>query len=802
MCGPEQQGANYGKRVTDMAKKQIDTVQPDADRLTRRRTVILMFLCGLVAFIVLIAQLAKIMIGEHDRYESAAVENQVRSTTVTASRGTIYDTNGIILAQSATVETIYVSPHELAEYGEDKVAVTKMLSEVLDVDYDTIMRKWDDTDSWYSTVRLKVEQDLADQVRAYINGGFKDDPNYHDNSPDQKVTERGYLCSVHLLEDSKRYYPYSSLGSQIIGFVGTENKGLEGLEAMYNEALSGVNGRIVRAATAQGTDMLFTGYEDYADASDGDSLVLTLNTTVQYYLKKNIEQAIADNEILNGGIGIVMEVKTGRILGMISVPDYDLNNFSTLDPYYQEKLDAQWQNGEGSMTAEEYNEKYLELLQLQWRNRAITDTYEPGSTFKIITLASALEEGVVTPEDHFYCGGSTMILGRTDPLHCWKHAGHGDQTLAQSAQNSCNVAFANIGLKLGAKRFYDYMEAFGFFEKTGIDLYGESSSIWWSEDVFEDPNNHSQLASASFGQTFNITPIQLITAISATMNGGYLMKPYVVQQVLAADGTVKASVSPTVVRQVISEETSAKVRSIIESVVSSPTGTGKNASVAGYSVGGKTGTSEKVGQQSDEYMVSFIGVAPMEDPQVAVLVILDSPDPRSGIYISGGGMVAPCVGNILADILPYLGIEESTGSAAANVSVPNVRSEALADAKAQMEAQGFKVRVEGTGDTVTDQAPVGNMKIAAGSTVILYAGGEKPKDAVFVPDMTGKSFTAAKQYLEAFGLFVKTAGVMPTDSNTIVVQRQSVSPGEQVNYGTIIEIGLIDNDESLMETIG
>ena len=785
-----------------MAKKYSNTEQPELDRLMRRRTMELMILCGIVAFVVLIVQLGRIMIGKHDQYESAAVENQVRSTTVTAKRGTIYDANGVILAQSATVETIYISPHELIEYQEDKEAITTMLSDLLDVDYDSILKKWDDTESWYSTIRIKVEKELADKVRAYVNGGFKEDPNYIDISEGQTVTKRGYLCSVHLVEDSKRYYPYSSLCSQIIGFVGTENYGLEGLEAMYNGDLSGQNGRIVRAATAWGTDMLFTGYEDYVDASDGMNLAITLDTGVEYYLRKHIEQAIADNEVINGGFGIVMEVKTGRILGMTNVPDYDLNNFNTLNSEYQAKLDAEWQNGEGEMTVEEYNARYLELLQMQWRNRTISDTYEPGSTFKIITLASALEEGVVTPEDHFTCTGSMQVRGREMPLHCWKHAGHGDQTLAQAAQNSCNTAFANIGLKLGAKRFYDYMEAFGFFEKTGIDLYGESSSIWWSRDVFEDPNNHSQLASASFGQTFNITPIQLITAISAAVNGGYLMKPYVVEKMMDADGTVLASVSPTVVRQVISEETSRTVCDIIESVVSSPTGTGKNASVAGYSVGGKTGTSEKVGQASDEYMVSFIGVAPMEDPEIAVLVVLDSPDPNSGIYISGGGMVAPYVGNILADVLPYLGIEESTGSVAANVMVPNVRGISLDEATEQMEARGLKVRVVGGGETITDQAPAGNMKIAADSTVVLYAGAEKDRENVYVPDMVGKSYTAAKQYFEAYGLFVKTAGVAPSDSSTIVVQRQSVTPGERVSFGTVIEIGLIDNDKTIMETIG
>ncbi len=781
-----------------MAYRKQTGQENEPNQMTTRRTVILMLLCGIVAFIVLIAQLGRIMIGQHDEYESAAVEDQVRSTTVNASRGTIYDTKMLILAQSATVETVYISPFEMVRYGEDKEAIAAALSRILDVDYDSIMRKWEDTASWYKTVRVKVEKDLADQVRAYVNGGFLEDPNYRNK--DTESAKRGYLCSVHLIEDTKRYYPYSSLGSQLIGFVGADNYGLDGIEAMYNSTLEGVNGRIVRTAAANGTDMLFTGYEEYHDAEDGNSIVLTLDATVQFYLRKNIEQAVADNEIKNGGMGIVMDVKTGAILGMVSVPDYDLNNYSLLSDYYQAKLDAEWDPV--TMTEQDYNDRYLELLQLQWRNRAITDTYEPGSTFKIITLAACLEDGAVTRDDHFNCGGAMQVLGRTDPLHCWRRSGHGDQTLAQSAQNSCNVAFATMGMRLGAKRFYDYMEAFGLFDRTGIDLYGESSSIWWSHQVFEDPRNHSQLASASFGQTFNITPIQLITAISATMNGGYLMKPYIVRQILDEDGTVVANVNPTVVRQVISEETSKTVREIIETVVSSPTGTGKNASVAGYRVGGKTGTSEKVGQASDDYMVSFIGIAPMDDPQVAVLVILDSPDRTSGLNISGGSMVAPTVGNILADILPYLGVEEAGGSASFNVVVPNVRSATVADAKAQLQSLGFAVQVRGDGDIVTDQAPVGNLKIVEGSTVILYAGEEKPTELVTVPDMTGKSFRAAKQYFEAFGLFIKSAGVMPSDSKTIEVQRQSISPGETVNFGTVVEIGLIDTNPDLLETHG
>ena len=405
-----------------MAYRKQTGQENEPNQMTTRRTVILMLLCGIVAFIVLIAQLGHIMIGQHDEYESAAVEDQVRSTTVNASRGTIYDTKMLILAQSATVETVYISPFEMVRYGEDKEAIAAALSRILDVDYDSIMRKWEDTASWYKTVRVKVEKDLADQVRAYVNGGFLEDPNYRNK--DTESAKRGYLCSVHLIEDTKRYYPYSSLGSQLIGFVGADNYGLDGIEAMYNSTLEGVNGRIVRTAAANGTDMLFTGYEEYHDAEDGNSIVLTLDATVQFYLRKNIEQAVADNEIKNGGMGIVMDVKTGAILGMVSVPDYDLNNYSLLSDYYQAKLDAEWDPV--TMTEQDYNDRYLELLQLQWRNRAITDTYEPGSTFKIITLAACLEDGAVTRDDHFNCGGAMQVLGRTDPLHCWRRSGHGD----------------------------------------------------------------------------------------------------------------------------------------------------------------------------------------------------------------------------------------------------------------------------------------------------------------------------------------------------------------------------------------
>ncbi len=739
------------------------------------RTLILMVVCGVFSFVVLGCRLYIIQIRDHAIYQSGAIEQQVRETTINASRGTIYDRNMNVLAQSATVETVYISPAEMIQYEEDKSMIASGLSEILGVEYDEIMKKWEDTESWYKTVAVKIEQELAYEVRAFKNE--------HD------------LKSVHIVEDTKRYYPYSNLASQIIGFVGTENTGLEGLEAKYNSELQGVNGRIVRATTATGTDMLYTQYEDYYDATDGNSLVLTLDSTIQYFLEKNLEQAIADYDIKNGGIAIAMEVDTGAILGMATSPGYDLNNYLEIsDPEVKSQLEK--------LTESEYEDAISEALAEQWRNRAITDTYEPGSTFKIITLATALDSGAVDGTEDFYCGSSIDVLGRDDPVHCWDSDGHGSQTLTQATQHSCNVAFVRIAERIGAERFWDYLEAFGFFDITGIDMNGESGAIWWSQEVFEDPLNQSQLAAASFGQTFNITPLQMITAVSTVANGGNLMQPYVVQQILNQDGSVKEDIEPTVVRQVISEDTSKQVCEILEQVVSGEEGTGKNAYVAGYRIAGKTGTSEKVGQNSDDYMVSFVGFAPADDPQIAVLVILDSPSSESGIYISGGVMAAPVVGNIFADALPYLGVDTVyTDEEQQNIdiSVPNVKSLTSSEAIAELEESGFSVRTVGTGETVTDQLPMANVRVAVGTEVIIYLGESKPNDTVVVPELTGLTYTDAREELESCGLFVAYSGVMPS-SSTIVVSRQSVNAGNEVARGTVIEVTLVDSDTSIMET--
>ena len=605
------------------------------NRMMLRRTLCLMLLCGVAAFVIIGIRLFKLQITDHELYESRAIDQQLRSTTITAHRGTIYDRNGEILAMSATADSVYISPVEIASYGEDAQLIADGLAKVLDLDSDAILQKALDRSSWYKTVAVKIDEETAQLVRK-----FKNDNN---------------LNGVKIETDTKRVYPGGTLASHVIGFVGTENSGLSGIESYYNSALTGTNGKVVRVKNSAGTDMLFLNYEDYRDAVSGNDHVLTIDAGLQYYLEKHLKQAIADYDIQNGAGGIIMDVNTGEILAMASLDDFDLNNFQAVDDETMSHILAE---PDSALRQQMIND----ARQKQWRNRALSDTYEPGSTFKIITLAMALEEGKVTKNDSFYCGGSIAVTGRTSPAKCWKAGGHGSQNLIQCLQHSCNVAFVNIGLRVGAESFYKYAHDFGFFDKTGLDLYGESGSIWWPESVFFNKDNLSQLAAASFGQTFNITPLQLIAAVSACVNGGELMQPYLLKEVRSPDGETVSVTQPKAVRRVISEETSAIVCEALEQVVMDKTeGTGKGASVSGYRIGGKTGTSEKVAQNltagEKEYIVSFLGVAPMDDPHIAVLIFLDTPSNETGIYISGGQMAAPTVGKILADALPYLGYD-------------------------------------------------------------------------------------------------------------------------------------------------
>ena len=704
-----------------------------------RRTLVLLIVCGIAAFLVLIGKLFDLQILHHKQYETAAIDQQVRETALDTGRGSIYDRNMNILAMSASADTIYISPAEIKMYNEDPVMIAQNLSRILGVDYGKIMEMTQDTKSWYKTVARKVEQDVSDAVRE-----FKNEYN---------------LKGVKIEADSKRYYPYGSLACHVVGFVGYENSGLAGLELSMNSVLTGSAGRVVRAKNAYGTDMLYTKFEDYVDAEDGYSVVTTIDRTIQYYMEKHLKQAVEDYGVRDGAAAIAMNVKTGEILGMVSLDNFDLNNFQEVSDRVKEEM---------AETTDEVVRKtiFQKAQQDQWRNKAVEEMYEPGSTFKPITVAMALEEGVVTENSSFYCGGFIQVPGDMgdNGRHCWKREGHGMQTLTECLQHSCNVAMIQIAQKVGAEKYYEYVDAFGFNDKTGIELSGEAGSLWWDKELFCNPYNQTQLAAASFGQTFNITPLQLVRAISAVVNGGYLMEPYLVKEIVNAEGQTVSKTEPTVIRQVISKETSSAMCRMLEQVVCDrKEGTGKNAYVAGYRVGGKTGTSTDTVREAQtgekEYIVSFIGVAPMDDPQICILVLLDNPDEACGVYVSGGNMGAPTVGNMMADILPYLGVEANYTEAEKewmDRSVPNITGLPVSVAQQRLEEQGLTYRVIGGGENVTLQMPAANSVVAAKSQIVLFADAAPSEDLEEVPDLSRLPYDIARQRMGYQALFINT----------------------------------------------
>ena len=774
--------------------------QPDrrGNRTILGRTVFLMVFFGAVIFIPLLVRLYNLQITNHEYYQELAIGQQTRDVAVTANRGTIYDSKGTPLALSSTAYDIIVSPRDLNtvqenyqkkleayQAGESKEApgpeptdeaVAAGLAEILGMDKATILLRLQ-KDTSYVRLAAKVEQDVNEQVMAF-------------------KLEYSLSNALYSTPTSKRYYPHSSLAAQVIGFVNAENEGAYGMEAYYNSVLSGETGRVVTAKNGNGTEML-SRYENYYDATDGNNLNLTIDATIQYYCERALEKGIEMYDVQNGGFAIAMDPKTGAILAWANSPTYDLNNPSTVtDPDTLAELETlKATYGEDS---DEYKEALGNAQLLQWRNKAINDTYEPGSPFKSMVLAAALEEGVVSESDTFECTGSVVIAGST--IRCSDRKGHGTQTLAKAVANSCNPAFIAIGQRLGAERFYDYLEDFGFLETTGIDMQGEAGSTVWSRDFFTGPYGEASLAPASFGPRFNVTPIQLITAASAVINGGHLMQPYVLESITDADGNVLQSTEPTERRQVISEATSEKCRTILEGVVNG--GTGKNAYQAGYRIGGKTGSSETL--EDDHTIVSFLGFAPADDPQVVILIAFDNPKPVSpgsnytagGYYISGGVMGATRAGELLADILDYMGVEKQYTAeelSGADVLTPSVTGLSLADAQAKAEAAGLTVRTVGDGETVTDQIPIQGASIPGGSEMVLYMGEAKPTDQVEVPDLSGQSPETVRQTLSSLGLYMKATGVSDYYTSSTIAAGQSIAAGTMVDRGTVVEVQFMDN---------
>ena len=817
--------------MTDRPRRKSDAARR-ANQVIRGRTMLIMLLLGVASFTVLFWKLYDLQINRHDELKAEAVSQQTDSMVISASRGTIYDKNGEIMAISYSTETVLLDPggvqdfvesqeqkiqdaaEEAAEKGApytapevlDQAYIARGLSRILDVEEETILEHLENTANRYWEVKKKVDQDVADEVRRFINGEIDDEGNQLttvDEDGNTVLISTGgrptRLQGISLTPDTKRLYPFGSLAGNVIGFVNANNMGAYGLEASYDDVLSGSTGLTITPTNVNGTPLLFSGGEQMFDAENGSSLVLTLDTNVQYALEKGLESMLDKYDAANGGTGIVMDVNTGGIVAMASYPNYDPGDFSTI---YTEGLQAELdaaqaeiqQNRSTYETEEAYNQALANAratIQFkQWRNKCYQDTYEPGSTFKPITLATALEEGVVNMNTTFTCTGSIHVEGWGKPINCSKRAGHGTQTLKVATGNSCNPAFVTMGLKIGTEAYYRYLKSFGLMETTGIDLPAEAEGIFANEDSFN--SNVVSLAAYSFGQTFNVTPLELIRAQAATINGGYLYTPYLVEQVLDDEGNILSQHETTAVRQVISEETSAKVRECLEWVVSD--GGGRNGQVTGYRIGGKTGTADKTGTK--DVVVSFMCFAPADDPQYIMLLTMDTPSRTTGTAVFGGTMVAPVASQIMSEILPLLGVEPDYTAeelVGADTTVPNVVGQTREAAEDRLADLGFTFRTVGDGDTVTDQTPAGGAIVPGNASIILYLGQEKPDTPCTVPNVVGKSASEANKAITNAGLIMKVTGTTTASSGNVYAITQSLPAGTEVAAGTVVTVQFGDN---------
>ena len=745
-------------------------------------------------------------------YVQQAAELQTRDSFITPNRGTIYDANMQVLAESASVERICVTPS--AVVSESKVnkgisaesqqqTLATILSDTLDLDYDTVLGKIQNTDSGYEIIAQKVDKDVAKQLYAAL--------------------EAAGCTGVYSETDTKRYYQQGAFLSAVLGYVDSDNNGVYGIEAEYNDELSGTAGRVVRVQNAKNIDVEPEASTEIP-AQDGNSLVLTIDSDIQNILEKHLETALADNPNARDGVtGIIMNVKTGEILAMANVPDFDPNNAYELtseryinelkedvaklleeagvnvtipDAWYEQggldNLPESIQNNDELIDA--LGDARVNILYKTWNNPVVSETYEPGSTYKLMTVATAYDLGLAHEDDTYYCGGSLMVGDWSQPIRCSNTSGHGTQTLTEALMNSCNVAMMQIAEKIGKDRFYEYTKAFGMLTQTGIDLPNEAKGIFHDPDVSSEWNEVS-LATASFGQRFTVTPLQELNMVCAIVDDGKLKQPYVVKQVLNSDGSVKSTTETTVVRQVISEETSAYMREAMEAVVSS--GTGKNAYVSGYRIGGKTATSEILSEEGDteaRYTASFIGVAPMDDPQIAVLVAIND-IPESSPH-GGGAIAAPVVGRIMEEVLPYIGVSASYSDEENDrreITVPGVTGMTESDAATALADAGFDYTVVGDGDTVTDQVPASGVRIPASGTVILYMGGSKPTDPIEVPDLTGLTPDECRYTLEQYGLYLKQTGVASSQvTGSTTASRQSPAAGTKVSIGAVVTVEFSD----------
>lgn len=742
----------------------------------RTRIKIIFALC-FVVMLVLIGRIVYWQFVRGEELKSKAIEQQTRERTVTANRGYIYDRNGKALAKSVTVDTVVCNPSEIKKANAAEIVASK-LSSILDMSYDDVY-KIITKNSSYQVIKKRITPEQSQAIKDLKDSSKDKERQANGNTADLSKNYNG----VYFEEDSKRYYSYN-IAPHVIGFTGYDNDGRQGIEMTFDDELTGKSGSVLSAKAANGLNMDFQ-YEMQTDAQEGADVVLTIDETIQHFLDKHLENAVVEDQLKEGAAGIIMNPKTGEILAMSTKPDYDINNPYDVTNFekYQIAVDVAEEtgqtdeNGEKKKVSEE--DRIAALRNKMWRNKAISDTYEPGSTFKILTAAAGLEEHVVDLNSSFFCSGAVKIGPHT--IHCHKKAGHGAETFVQGVQNSCNPVFIETGLRLGGEKFMEYFKAFGLTEKTGIELVGEGNSVYHTGTLGD-----ADVATSSFGQGFNVTPLQLITAISSVINGGDLMKPQIVKEVRNKNGTVK-TYQPEVRNKVISKETSDTMREILESVVAAPTGTGKNAYIKGYRIGGKTGTSQKGSRTGTKRIASFVGFAPADDPQIICLIMLDEPQVANKY---GGTIAAPVAGAIIEDVLEYLGVERQYTEDELQqmaLTVPEIRGMTADEAKSTLEKSGLKTKVVGEGSAVVDQLPKPGSSITNGSTVILYMEENNDESEVTVPNVIGLSVADAKARLESAGLNFEAIGAGQNNSGAYAA-KQSYAEGEKVKPATVVGV--------------
>ena len=734
-----------------------------------RKRMLVFFAFFVVLLVAVIGRIVYWQIFRGPELKTRGESQQMSRTNVNANRGTIYDRNGKALAESAAVNTVICNPQQLKS-DEAAEIVSKYLSDILGLEYDEVYRKATKSNK-YQSIKKRISVEETAEIEKIKNG---------DMGEDLKDKFKG----IYFETDSKRYYSFS-IAPHVIGFTGYDNNGLQGIEKTFDAALTGRAGGVFAARSASGLEMDYQ-YEEETRASKGADVVLTIDETIQHYLEKYLEAAVKECALKEGAAGIIMNPKTGEILAMVTKPDFNLNSPNNVEQFINQAYGLDQQEdfvGFDSVDDEEAREKATAAMRNKmWRNKAISDTYEPGSTFKILTAAMALEENVVSLDTPFYCPGYKQIADRK--IRCHKVEGHGAESFLQGVQNSCNPVFMETAAKVGPDKFMDYFKAFGLTQKTNIELIGESGSIFYQNRLSE-----TDLATSAFGQGFSVTPIQMITAISSVINGGNLMKPQIVKEIRDENGVVK-SYQPQVVNKVISEETSKMMREILETVVSSPRGGGKNAYIKGYRIGGKTGTSEK-GRNNNKRIASFVGFAPADDPEIVCLIMLDEPQVANRY---GGTIAAPIAGKVIEETLEYMGVERqytAEEAVSVTVNVPELRGMSVENAKAETNKYNLSITVKGKGETVLDQLPKPGASVTQGSTVIAYTEEQQGETLVTVPDVTGLSIEAAKKKLEVAGLNFEIAGAGLSNSEGAYAAKQSIAPGEQVAAATVISVEFI-----------